>query len=73
MDNEHPVRKWQAAIVRDCRRILGRELTPPEKAFITRRAGFIALEMIEDEVRSLTGRPDELQRYLRSEAGPVDA
>jgi hypothetical protein len=71
VENEELVRNWQAAIIRDCTRILGRELTPPESAFITRRAGFIALEMIEDEVRSLIGKPDELQRYLRSEAEAI--
>lgn len=71
MDNEDLVRTWQAAIIRDCRRILGRDLTPPESAFILRRAGFIALETIEDEVRSLAGRPDELERYLGSEPEPI--
>ena len=72
MDNEDLVRNWQAAIMRDCRRILGRELTSSEAVFIACRGGFIALEMIEDQVRRLTGKPEELQRYLRSEAGSME-
>ena len=72
VDNEQLVRNWQAAILRECRRILARELTPPESAFIKSRRGFVALEMVEDEVRSLTGKPGELQRYLRSEAGSIE-
>ena len=69
MDNERLVRKWHATIVGECKRILGRDLTTTESAFITCRGGFVALEMIEDHVRGLEGRPDELQRYLRSEEG----
>ena len=72
MDNEDSVRNWQAAIMCDCSRILGRELTPSESAFITCRGGFIALEMIEDQVRSLAAKPEELQRYLRSETGSTE-
>jgi hypothetical protein len=71
MDNEDVVRNWQAAIMRDCKRILGRKLTPSESAFITGRGGLIALEMVEDQVRSLASKPDELERYLRSEAGSI--
>jgi hypothetical protein len=67
MDNEKLVRTWQANIVGECRRILGRDLTAAESAFVESRTAFVALEMIEDHVRSLTGKPDELQRYLRSE------
>ena len=44
---------------------LGRDLTIAEDAFITSRGGFIALEMIEDTVKSLTGK--ELAKYLNSE------
>ncbi len=67
MDNEDVVRNWQTTIVLECGRILGRELTPSEMAFITSRGGFIALEIIEDHVRSLEGKPDELHLYLSSE------
>src|SRR5688572_381258 len=68
VDNEKVVRNWHAAIADECRRILGRELTPAESAFITCRSGFIALEMVGDHVRGLARNPDGLQRYLRSEA-----
>jgi len=34
---------------------------------VTSRAGFIALEMIEDTVHALASQPSELARYLNSE------
>ena len=68
MDNEPLVRKWHAAIVDDCETILGRSLTEAEANFITSRGGFVALEIIQDEVRGLAGKPEELQQYLGSEA-----
>jgi len=67
VDNEPLVRNWQAAIVGDCKRILGRRLTDDETAFITSREAFVALEAIRDHVQSLVDRPEELERYLRSE------
>ncbi len=73
MDNGPLVHDWHAAIVDDCETILGRSLTEAEAQFITSRGGFIALETIRDEVRSLAGRPEELQQYLRSGlAGPEE-
>jgi hypothetical protein len=51
---------------------LGRELTLAESAFIACRSGLVALEMIEDQVRSLSGKPEDLQRYLRSEAASIE-
>ena len=60
--------KWQAAIIVDCESILGRRLRESERFFITSREGFIALEMIHDHVKSLSGKSDDLQRYLNSEA-----
>jgi hypothetical protein len=68
MDNRALVRSMQKAIANDCRRLLGRELTPPEEQFLASRGGLLALETIGDHVRSLAGRPDELERYLRSES-----
>ena len=65
MDNERMVKKWQGAIIRVCRERLGRELTPQENTFITSRTGFIALEMIEDTVKSLPAA--ELEKYLNPE------
>lgn len=67
MDNERLVRRWQKAILKESRKRLGRELTETEKRFITSRGGFIALEMIEDTVKTLDG--PELAAYLNSEAG----
>jgi hypothetical protein len=65
VDNEKLVKKWQGAIIRVCRERLGRELTPQENRFIASRGGFIALEMIDDTVKSLQGA--ELEKYLNSE------
>lgn len=70
MSNETLVQEWQGVIIGDCRRILNRELAHLELTFITSRGGFMALEMIQDYVRSLTGKPEELERYLRSESAP---
>ena len=67
MDNERIVRKWQRKIVSDCEAILGRPLDHTESAFICLRGGFMALEMIEDHVASLAGRPGELHAYLTSD------
>jgi len=72
VENEHPLGDWHAAVVDDYKRILGRELTDPETIFITSRGAFVALEMIDDHVRSLANRPEELQRYLRSEAAALE-
>jgi len=66
MFKDPAVRKWQAAILKECRKRLGRELTPEETRFITDRGGFIALEMIQDTVTSLEGQA--LEAYLNSEA-----
>ena len=68
MDNEPVVKNWHAAIIKDCVGILGRTLNEVESIFITSRGGFIALEMIHDHVKSLVGKPEELERYLNSEA-----
>lgn len=57
--------KWQARIIAECVRRLGRELTAAEERFIRSRGSFIALEMIDDTVRDM----DEaaLRAYLNSE------
>ncbi len=66
MDNEKLVRNWHRSILKECRTRLGRDLTAAEETFITSRGGFMALEMIEETVKSLSGK--ELERYLNSEA-----
>lgn len=65
MDNRKLVENWHAEILRECRERLGRKLTPEEKDFVTCRGGFIALEAIEDTVKSIRGA--ELETYLNSE------
>lgn len=64
------VSRWHAAIIEDSERTLGRHLTKEEKQFITSRGGFIAVEMIHDEVKSLAADPEALARYLNSETRP---
>lgn len=44
---------------------LARPLTDKESAFVTSRAGLVALEMILDTVRADTAA--EIERYLNSE------
>ena len=58
--------RWQRSILAEARKRLGRDLTDVEKKFITSRGGYLALEMIEDTVRTLSG--GDLERYLRSES-----
>ena len=65
MDNEDLVRAWHADIIRTATRKLGRELTEKERTFITSRGGFIALEMIGDEVKAAS--KEEIEKYLNSE------
>jgi hypothetical protein len=66
MDNEKLVRSWQASIILECENRLRRKLTEIEELFITARAGFIALEIIEDTVKSIDG--NELEEFLNSES-----
>jgi hypothetical protein len=65
MDNESVVKNWHKAIIDECQKRLGRELTNEETMFITSRTGFIALEIIEDTIKTLVG--PELVNYLNSE------
>ncbi len=58
--------RWHATIIRDAERALGRRVTKEEKAFVTSRGGYLALEMIHDEVKSLSANPEGLERYLNS-------
>jgi hypothetical protein len=65
MDNERLVKKWHKSILAECVKRLARQLTEKEERFVTSRSGFMALEMIEDSVRSLSGV--ELETYLNQE------
>lgn len=59
--------RWQRSIRQTAEKTLGRKLTPIERRFIESRRGMVALEMIDDTVRT-TKDPPELERYLNSEA-----
>lgn len=65
MNDQTLVDKWHVAIVTDCEKKLGRPLTQQEERFIVSRQGLMALEMIEDTARELTGA--DLEQYLNSE------
>jgi hypothetical protein len=67
VDNRALVNKWHSEIIRLCESKLGRKLTGAESKFITSRGGFVALEIIEDTVKSIHGK--ELEAYLNSENG----
>lgn len=62
---DRTTKKWHRGIIADAERKLGRKLTDNEAAFITSRGGFIALEMIHDTVKALSGK--DLEEYLNSE------
>jgi hypothetical protein len=70
MSHDPAARKWQRAIVATCESILGRALAANEAEFIRSRAGYMALEAIQDHVGSLEGKPEELAAYLNSENPP---
>lgn len=65
MDNEDLVREWQNRIIAICEERLGRPLSSRERLFITSRAGFIALEMIEDAVSDASA--EEIGKLLNSD------
>ena len=74
MNNNRIVVNWHVSIINDCEKILGRRLQEVEALLITSRGGLVALEMIHDHVKSLSKEPDQLGRYLNSEApGPRNA
>ena len=60
-------KNWHKAITTEAKDKLGRSLTETEINFISSREGYIALEAIEDTVKSLSG--SELVNYLNSERG----
>jgi len=65
MDSEPAVRAFHTEIVALARKKLGRPLSVKERAFITSRRGFIALELIRDTVKAGTAR--NVEEYLSSE------
>lgn len=73
MDNEQVVENWQRTIRSLCTEALGRELTDKEAEFIQTHCGFLALETIEAQVRSLASQPQALASYLSSGASRASA
>jgi len=73
MDNEQVVKKWQRTITSLCTEALGRQLTEKEAEFVQTHCGFMALETIEAQVRSLAGQPQALASYLSSGASRASA
>jgi hypothetical protein len=65
------VRRFQRAIIDAATAKLRRSLTAEELRFITCRGGFLALEMIQDTVEASS--PEDVQRYLNSEATQAEA
>ena len=61
-ENEKVVSKGNNLIIEECQKRLGRRLTEDEEIFIASRRGFIALEMIEDTVKTLVGK--DLENYF---------
>jgi hypothetical protein len=65
-DNELPLQNWQNAILEECKAKLGRDLTDVERTFITSRGGFLALEAIQETVKSAD--KTQLEAFLNSES-----
>jgi hypothetical protein len=66
MNNKHLIENWHKSIIDECVIRIGRELTDTESEFIQSREAFIALEVIEDTVNSMS--KEELIQYLNSES-----
>lgn len=64
MANKPHMNDWQNGIVEKCARRLQRNLTQEEEAFIASHVGFMALEAIEDAVKTLN--VDALEDLLNS-------
>ena len=52
--------------MKECRKRLGRDLSRKEDLFVTSCGGFLALEMIEDTIKTIEGAA--LKEYLNSES-----
>jgi len=63
---DRTTKNWHRKIITDAERIVGRRLTTAEADFITRRGGYVALEMIHDTIKA--GTKAGIVRYLKSEA-----
>ena len=54
MANRQHTKDWQDRIARECSKRLQRGLTAQEEAFIASHIGFMALEAVEDSVKTLS-------------------
>lgn len=59
------IKEWHQKIISKAEKTLGRNLTENESKFITSRGGFLALEMIEDSVSTLS--KSEVEKDLNCE------
>ena len=66
MANKPPMNEWQNAVIEECTRRLQRKPTEVEEGYIASHVGFMALEAIEDAVKTLN--VDALQALLNSKA-----
>ena len=65
MNNGNIINNFHKSIIKECETRLDREVTNIERSFIMSRESLIALEMIEDTVKSIKSK--ELEEYLNSE------
>ncbi len=66
MNNGELVNIWHQKILKMAEIRLGRKLSDAERKFVTSRAGFLALEAIQDQVEHCD--PGDLERYLNSDS-----
>lgn len=66
MVNKTHVKNWHNTIVDECTKRLQRNLTREEETFITGHVGFMALEAIQDAVKTLS--INALEELLNSKA-----
>lgn len=66
MANNPRMNDWQRGMIEACARRLQRKLTKVEETYIASHVGFMALEAIEDAVKTLN--VDALEELLNSNA-----
>ena len=66
MVNKTHLKNWHKTIAEECAKRLQRRLTKEEETFITSHVGFMALEAIEDAVKTLS--ISALEEFLNSKA-----
>ena len=66
MVNKTHLQNWHKRIIEECAKRLQRRLTKEEEKFITSYVGFMALEAIEDAVKTLS--INALEELLNSKA-----